>query len=123
MVGYTTIGTNDLAKAVAFYTELLGEFGAKELFNTGRLVMFGREMGNGMLAVCTPYDEGVANCGNGNMVALNMESKSNVEKIHAKALSLGAADEGAVGDRMPGFYAGYFRDADGNKFCAFHMGD
>ena len=56
------------------------------------------------------------------MVAFSMDSKENVDQIYAKALELGATDEGAVGDRMPGFYAGYFRDLDGNKFCAFHMG-
>jgi catechol 2,3-dioxygenase-like lactoylglutathione lyase family enzyme len=122
MVGYVTIGTKDLDKAIAFYTELLGVLGAKEIFNTGRLVMFGREMGDGMLAVCTPFDEQPASPGNGNMVALNAGSKAKVDEIHAKALALGAKDEGAVGDRMPGFYAGYFRDPDGNKLAAFCMG-
>ena len=33
----------------------------------------------------------------------------------------GHPDEGAPGERFPGFYAGYFRDPDGNKLNAFVM--
>ena len=77
---------------------------------------------NGMFAICTPYDKEKATPGNGAMVAFNMESRANVDKLHAKALSLGASDEGAPGERGPGFYGAYFRDADGNKFCGFCMG-
>ena len=52
----------------------------------------------------------------------NEGNQEAVQKFHAKALALGGTDEGAPGERMPGFYAGYFRDLDGNKFCAFKMG-
>ncbi len=39
-----------------------------------------------------------------------------MDALHRKALELGATDEGAAGPRgIPGFYAGYFRDLDGNK--------
>lgn len=75
---------------------------------------------SGMLAICTPYDEQPATVGNGVMVALNAGSKEAVAKLHAKALELGGADEGAPGDRGNGFYAGYFRDLDGNKLNFFH---
>ena len=122
MVGYTTFGTNDLQKAIAFYDELLGEFGAKQVMNLERLVLYGKELGNGMFAICEPYDKEPATVGNGAMVAFNMESRENVQKMHAKALSLGATDEGQPGERGPGFYGAYFRDLDGNKFCAFCMG-
>ena len=122
MVGYTTLGTNDLERAIGFYDALLGEFGAKQLMNNGRLVLWGKEMGNGMFAICRPFDEKPASVGNGAMVAFNMESKEGVEKLYAKALELGGTDEGPPGDRMPGFFAGYFRDLDGNKFCGFCMG-
>jgi predicted lactoylglutathione lyase len=56
------------------------------------------------------------------MVALNMETEEAVNKLHAKALALGAKDEGAPGQRGPGFYGAYFRDLDGNKICGFKMG-
>lgn len=122
MVGYTTFGTNDLERAVAFYDELLGEFGAKQIMNNGRLILYGREMGDGMFAICTPHNEEPASIGNGAMVAFNMGSTENVDKLYAKALELGASDEGAPGERGPGFYFGYFRDLDGNKFCGFCIG-
>ena len=122
MVGYTTFGSNDLQKAIAFYDELLGEFGAKQVMNMERLVLYGKELGNGMFAICEPHDKKQATVGNGAMVAFNMESRDNVQKMHAKALSLGATDEGQPGERGPGFYGAYFRDLDGNKFCAFCMG-
>lgn len=122
MVGYATMGTNDLERSVEFYESLLGPHGCKQVFNIGRLVMFGKEMGVGMFAICEPFNEEPATPGNGSMVAFSMDSKEAVDQIYAEALELGATDEGAVGDRMPGFYAGYFRDLDGNKFCAFRMG-
>ena len=122
MVGYTTFGSNDLPKAIEFYDALLGEFGAKQIMNLGRMVLYGKDAGNGMFAICEPFDKQAATVGNGSMVAFNMESQENVKKLHAKALELGATDEGAPGERMPGFYGAYFRDADGNKFCGFCMG-
>jgi catechol 2,3-dioxygenase-like lactoylglutathione lyase family enzyme len=121
MVGYATFGTNDLPKAIAFYDELLGEFGGKQLMNLGRLVLYGNGSG-AMFGICEPFDKQPASTGNGSMIALNMESQENVQKIHAKAVGLGATSEGDPGERMPGFYGAYFRDADGNKFCAFCMG-
>jgi predicted lactoylglutathione lyase len=75
-----------------------------------------------MIAVCTPYDGGRAQPGNGTMVSLAAPDRATVDRVHAKALSLGAADEGAPGERMPTFYGAYFRDLDGNKFCVFKMG-
>jgi predicted lactoylglutathione lyase len=56
------------------------------------------------------------------MFALAASSREMVDKVHAKALSLGSKDEGAPGDRGNGFYGAYFRDLDGNKFCVFKMG-
>ena len=122
MVGYTTLGTNDLPRALTFFDALLGEFGAKQMMNNGRIVIYGKEFGNGMFAICTPFNKEKATPGNGVMIALNMETTEAVDKLHAKALALGAQDEGAPGQRGPGFYGAYFRDFDGNKFCGFKMG-
>jgi len=86
-------------------------------------VIYGKEMGVGMVAICTPFDENPATVGNGTMVALNVETKDAVNAMHAKALELGAVDEGAPGPRGDGpFYGGYFRDLDGNKLCACCFG-
>jgi predicted lactoylglutathione lyase len=56
------------------------------------------------------------------MVALQATDQAQVDRIYHLALSLGAKDEGAPGPRGEGFYAGYFRDLDGNKLNAFVAG-
>jgi len=121
MIGYVTIGCNDLEKSKKFYDELLAELGGKRAFGTDRMQGYRGGQG-GMLAVCTPYDGKPATVGNGMMVSLAAPSKELVEKVHAKALSLGAADEGAPGLRGDTFYGAYFRDPDGNKLCVFKAG-
>lgn len=122
MIGYVTLGSNDRKKAGAFYDELLGLLGAKRVMEDGdRLILWSNGQGP-MLGVIQPYDGNPATVGNGDMVALAVGSRENVDKIHAKALALGGKDEGAVGLRGGNFYAGYFRDLDGNKLVAFHMG-
>ncbi len=122
MVGYVTIGTNDAARAAKFYDELLGLIGAKRLMDFGGFVMWGTSMDKGCLAVTQPYDKKAATVGNGVMVALRVDSKAQVDAIYKKALELGGKDEGPAGPRGDGFYAGYFRDLDGNKLNAFFMG-
>jgi len=122
MIGYITLGTNNLAKASAFYDALLGELGARRVMANDRMVIWGNQPGAPMVAVCTPYDQQPATVGNGTMVALNVGTRENVEKVYRKAIELGGADEGAPGERGPGFFGGYFRDLDGNKFAAFTMG-
>jgi len=72
--------------------------------------------------VALPYDGKPATIGNGCMVALVVDSTAKVDALHARALALGASDEGAPGPRGEGFYAGYFRDLDGNKLNFFCMG-
>lgn len=121
MLGYTTIGVKDLDRAIAFYDALLGELGAKQLFGMDRIKFYGTSPDKAMLAICVPYDEGEHHCGNGNMVAIPGGSREGVDKLYAKAIELGASDEGEPGERMPVFYGGYVRDPDGNKLCFFEM--
>jgi catechol 2,3-dioxygenase-like lactoylglutathione lyase family enzyme len=122
MIGYVTLGTNDLPRAAAFYDALLAEIGAKRLMDLGRGIVWGHSMDKPSLGVLTPYDEKPATVGNGVMIALVVDSKEKVDRVHKKALALGGKDEGAVGPRGDGFYAGYFRDLDGNKLNVFFMG-
>ncbi len=121
MLGYTTIGVSDMDRAVKFYDALLGEIGAKQLFAMDRIKFYGTSMKESMLAICIPFDEGTQNCGNGNMVAIPGGSREGVDKLYARAMELGASDEGAPGERMPVFYGAYVRDPDGNKLCFFEM--
>ncbi len=121
MIGYVTLGTNDLPRAAAFYDELLGTLGAKRTWDSAGGI--GWAARNGItLAAMKPFDGNPATVGNGVMVALAMKSKEEVDAFYAKAISLGAKDEGPAGPRGTGFYAGYFRDLDGNKLAAFFMG-
>ncbi len=122
MIGYITIGTNDIEKAKAFYTELLAPLGASVLMDMGRIALMGTGMDAPMLGVCVPYDESDPQPGNGNMVAFPAGSREMVDQLYAKALELGGTDEGPAGERMPTFYGGYFRDPDGNKAVFYHMG-
>ena len=74
------------------------------------------------LSITRPFDGKPATVGNGVMIALAADSKEKVAAIYNKAMELGAKDEGEPGPRGDGFYAGYFRDPDGNKLNAFFMG-
>jgi predicted lactoylglutathione lyase len=122
MIGYVTLGTNDMARAASFYDALLGVFGAKRTAETERYIAWGTAPNRPMLFVIKPADGKEATIGNGVMVALAAKDKEEADKVYNKAISLGARCEGAVGPRGDDFYAGYFRDADGNKLCAFVSG-
>ena len=121
MIGYVTIGTSDMEKALAFYDALLEGVGGKQLFGMDRIKFYGTAMDQAMLAVCIPYDEKPHEVGNGQMVAIPGGSREGVDKLYAKARELGATDEGEPGERMPVFYGAYVRDLDGNKLCFFDM--
>lgn len=123
MIGYVTIGTKNMEQAKAFYSELLAEIGATLIMDMDRIAFFGKSASEPMLAVCIPYDEGDPAPGNGTMVAINPGSKEKVDELHAKALALGATNEGDPGQRIEDmFYGAYFRDPDGNKVAFFQFG-
>lgn len=121
MIGYVTIGTNDLPRAAAFFDDLLGALGASRMMEGDGFIAWSKGQEGCGLGVTKPFDGNKASVGNGVMVALEAASREEVDSIYKKARDLGARDEGAPGERMPGFYAGYFRDLDGNKFNVFHM--
>jgi len=128
MIGYATVGTNDIDRARAFYDTLLSELGARRIleFPQNGFTMYGVSFDKPALAVTRPYDGGEARPGNGAMVALVVDSRGKVDSFYAKALELGGTDEGPPGLRGPegdqAFYGAYFRDLDGNKFCVFRVG-
>ena len=128
MIGYVTIGTNDLDRARDFYDALLAEIGAtrKMEFPETGFTLYGTGSRAPGIAVTRPYDGQPATVGNGNMAALAMPSREMVDRLHGRALELGGSDEGAPGLRTPegpsAFYGAYFRDLDGNKLCVFRMG-
>lgn len=122
MIGYVTLGTNDLKRAAAFYDALFGMLGAKRVMDYERFILWGNSPSAPLLGVTLPYDGKPACIGNGVMVALAAKSKEQVDQLYQKAIELGATDEGPAGPRGKGFYAGYFRDPDGNKLNFYFMG-
>lgn len=122
MIGYITLGTNDIARAAAFYDELLAVYGANRSMQTDTMILWSSaKPGRPSLGVIKPYDKKAASVGNGTMIALGIDEPAKVDELHKKALALGATDEGAPGSRGGGFYGAYFRDLDGHKLCVFCM--
>ena len=116
MLAYATLGTNDLARAATFYDAVLAELGANRMMEEpGVFIAWGNSQEGAGLGITVPFDRQAATVGNGVMVALGATSREQVDRVHAKALAMGGTDEGAPGERFPGFYAAYFRDLDGNK--------
>ncbi|AXK72459.1 VOC family protein [Lysobacter sp. TY2-98] len=122
MIAYTTLGTNDLPRAAAFYDALLALIGGKrEMEQPGYFIAYGNGGPGAGLGVTVPFDKKAASVGNGTMVALEAKDRAQVDAVYAKAIELGGTDEGAPGERFPGFYAAYFRDLDGNKLNICYM--
>ena len=126
MIGYITIGTNDLQKAAEYYDALFGSIGIGRIMEEeDYFIAWGESMEVTSLALTRPFNGEPATVGNGTMVALFFATPEQVKAFHAKALALGGSNDGAPGfrpeDSTSGFYAGYFRDPEGNKFNAFCM--
>ena len=125
MIGYVTLGTNDMEKSAAFYDALLGTLGATRFMENDSFIAWSTSPGSPAVSIIKPNDGNEATIGNGIMIAIAMDSHDKVDAFYAKALELGGTCEGKPGIRGgddSNFYAGYFRDLDGNKLNAFCMG-
>ncbi len=126
MIGYVTVGTNDLDRARSFYDDLFASIGGKRLMQLDDqrgFTMYGVAMNRPGVVLIEPFDGQPAQPGNGNMVAIVMDSRDKVDAFHTKAIELGGKNEGDPGfrgDPSLGSYFGYFRDLDGNKFAVFN---
>ncbi|WP_269581286.1 VOC family protein [Roseibium sp. Sym1] len=116
MIGYITIGSNDLTAAASFFDALFGALNGARAYSLDTMIGYVFGENSPMIVVTRPFDGEVATFGNGTMIALAAKERSQVDAIHALALRLGATDEGSPGPRGRNFYGGYFRDPDGNKF-------
>ncbi len=138
MIGYVTVGTNDLPRATAYYDALFESIGVGRTMEVDNyFVAWGPSPEAPGIAATIPFNKEPATVGNGMMVALFMETPEKVNTLYHKALELGGTDEGEPGFRLEdgsktepgyrpeegtkGFYAAYFRDLDGNKLNAFCM--
>lgn len=122
MLGYVTLGTNDLDRAAKFYDAIAEAMGTKRMMEWPGAIAWGEPGGGAGIGLTKPFDGNAASVGNGVMAAFAAKDKAQVDKVHAVALANGGACEGPPGPRGEGFYAGYFRDPDGNKLNAFVMG-
>lgn len=121
MLGYVTVGTNNLEKAAKYYDELLAGMGAKRFMEMDTFIAWSNNPQACGFSITKPFDQNPATVGNGVMVAFMVDSTDKVDALYAKAIELGGTDEGAPGARSDNFYAGYFRDLDGNKANFFCM--
>ena len=123
MIGYVTLWTNDLAKAVTFYDQLFATIGADRMLENDTFVAWTTSPNKPGLSVTKPFNGESATAGNGTMVAIHLDSQEKVDNFYQKAIELGATDEGKPGFRGENnsFYAGYFRDLDNNKLNAFYL--
>ena len=123
MIGYVTLGTRDLARAAVFYDAIAGELETPRMMEYDGFIAWGVPNGPAGIGLTKPYDGQPASVGNGVMVALEAKDRAQVDRLYDVALAHGGTCEGKPGPRGDsGFYAGYFRDPDGNKLNAFVMG-
>ncbi len=125
MLTVARYGTRDLPRAAAFYDEIAALLGAVRVLDRDEVKAY-KGTDGGMFLIGLPY-EGDANVGNGTQIGFSAPSRATVDAVHAKALELGGACEGAPGVRGPeganAVYAAYFRDLDGNKIMAICRGE
>ncbi|MCJ2188885.1 VOC family protein [Novosphingobium beihaiensis] len=123
MIGYVTVGTNDLERGAKFYDAVCGELGVGRMMDFDSFIAWGVPGGGAGIGLTKPFDGQPATVGNGVMVALEAKDKDQVQRLYDIALANGGTCEGPPGPRGDeGFYAAYFRDLDGNKLNAFIMG-
>ncbi len=123
MIGYITMGTNDVARAAVFYDAIAAEMGTSRMMEFETFIAWGTPGGGCGIAATKPFDGQPATIGNGMMAAIEAKDPDQVNRLYQIALDHGGTDEGAPGPRGEGFYAAYFRDPDGNKLNAFVMGE
>lgn len=121
MIGYVTLGTNDLERAVAFYDRIAALLDTPRMMEGETYVAWGTMEGGAGIGLMKPFDGQPASVGNGVMVALAARDQAHVDEIYQTALAHGGTCEGPPGPRGDTFYAAYFRDPDGNKLNAFIM--
>ncbi len=121
MIGYVTLGTSDLVRAAKFYDAIAAEMGTGRMMEFDGFIAWGTPDGGAGIGLTKPFDGNPPSVGNGVMIALGAKDAAQVQRIYDIALANGGTDEGPPGPRGDTFYAGYFRDPDGNKLNAFTM--
>ena len=122
MIAYSTLGVDDMDRAIRFYDAAFAPLGAVRRETSLTWTGYEREGERARFFLTRPFDREPATYGNGTMLAFQAPDRAAVDAFHAAALAAGGACEGPPGVREgmnPVFYAAYARDCDGNKLCAF----
>ncbi len=122
MIGYVTLGTNDLERGAKFYDAIAAVLGTKRMMEWPGAIAWGTPGGSAGIGLTKPFNGEAATVGNGVMVALECVDEDQIKRVYETALANGGTCDGPPGPRGEGFYAAYFRDPDGNKLNAFKMG-
>ncbi len=115
MIGYVTLGTNDLDRSGRFYDQLFEMLGAKRVHSDEASIAWASGVHSTIFVVLYPVNGERATAGNGTMIALNADSIEQVDALYRQSILIGATNEGAPGIRSGGYYCAYVRDPDGNK--------
>ena len=119
MLSHVSLGTNDAARAAAFYDPVLATLGIRKLHERGGSIDYGTSMM--FFSLEKPSDGKPATVGNGVHVAFQAETRAMVDAFYDAALANGGSDAGAPGLRPeydPHYYGAFVRDPDGNKIEA-----
>ncbi len=119
MIAYSTLGTNDMERSIAFYDAVFGAIGGARESTEANWTRYGREGERSKVCLTPPFDRQAATHGNGTMLAFETNDHAAVDAFHAAALSHGGTDAGEPGLREGTHYVAYVRDPDGNKLCVF----
>jgi len=123
MLGFATIGTNNIQESCKFYDVVLPTLGIKKVLTTERYI--GYAINNNLEKIefylMKPFNKEAATYGNGTMIAFLAKSRFEVDNFHKVAIENGAINEGVPGFRPSDSrdYYAYIRDVDGNKICAY----
>ena len=122
MIAYSTVGVNDMDRAIAFYDAVFRPLGVLRDDTSPTWTGYSRPGDRPKFFLTRPFDRAKASGGNGAMLAFLATDRKAVDDFYAAALAAGGTDEGPPSVRegmKPVFYAAYVRDPDGNKLCAF----
>lgn len=120
VIDHISIGVTDLASATAFYDAVLLPLGYTRIWITKGAARYGLGRSDEFFSIRAQPD-GVTVPADRCHVAFQALSRDSVERFHAAAVALGAADEGAPGlcpEYGDGYFAAFVRDLDGYRIEA-----
>ena len=119
MLSHVSLGTNDAARAAAFYDPVLAVLGIRKLHERDGSIDYGTS--TMFFSLEKPSDGKPASVGNGVHIAFMAEGRAMVDEFYRVALANGGSDAGPPGLRPEydaHYYGAFVRDPDGNKLEA-----